>query len=92
MESMRRVFAIVLLPVLFGCGEPAARTSLTPLIGKEVQVNLKPTVITTATTSEVRKDEISGKLVQADSQWVILDTGNKMVAARCSNIVTIVEK
>jgi len=92
MGLMKWPLAIVLFPVLIGCGEPSSQSALSAMVGKEVEVLLAPTILTTATSTEVRKNDFSGKLVRADNQWVVLDAGRGQIAINRTRVISIVEK
>lgn len=75
--------------LLTGC---STASSPTELLGKQVVVSADPTVITTATTSQVRARTWEGAFVSADENWVIIRTGGQMQAINRDRVVSIVEK
>lgn len=76
---------------MVGCSGQAGSSNLSALYGKEVMVTMEPTVITTSTTSEVRENKLSGKLVSVDDNWVVLNTAPEKVALSRLKVITIAE-
>lgn len=80
-----------LMLLLGSCTAPGESSSLAGLYGKEVQVTMEPTVITTATSSDVRENKMNGKLIAADDNWVVLNTSPETVALSREKVITIAE-
>lgn len=80
---------MILLSVLFITGCAHRPSSEHDLIGLQVEVRTEPTIITTSSSSQVKENIFTGKLVSVIGDWVVFENRPGMLAINRNKVVSI---